>query len=198
MKNVLVFAPHPDDESIGCGGSIAKHVKSGSAVTIAFFTSEGKRKDEAKDAARILGASKIEFMDFKDGFLSYSQETVEKTAKILENIKPDIVYIPHEFDGNADHMNAFKIVLEVLKKFYHGKPTVLCYEVWTPIKNPNYYEDITDFADVKKKAIEAHKSQLSKFNFSKAALSLNSYRGIMSGSGEISEAFMILKFGGSI
>lgn len=196
MKNILVFAPHPDDESIGCGGSIAKHVRSGNSVTIVFLTSEGKRKEEAKDAAKILGASGTEFLDFKDGFISYSPESVEKTARILEKIRPDIVYVPHELEGDMDHANTFKIVLEVLKKFYQGKPTVLCYEVWTPIKEPSYYEDITIFADIKIKAIEAHKSQ-SKFNFPKAALSLNAYRGIMSG-GETSEAFMILRFGGSV
>jgi LmbE family N-acetylglucosaminyl deacetylase len=196
MKKIMVFAPHPDDESIGCGGSIAKQAKDGSDITVVFFTSgkEG-RETEAKETAKILGVSRVEFLRFKDGFLSYSQESVEKVARISEEVKPELIYVPHELDGDLDHQNAFKIVSEVLKKFYHStKPTVLCYEVWTPIQAPNYYEDITDVVEIKEKAITMHKSQKALFDFSKAALSLNAYRGIMSGKGDYCEAFIILKF----
>lgn len=199
MKRIIVFAPHPDDESIGCGGSIAKHTKSGDTVTAAFFTSgKSGREVEARKAAKILGVSGVEFMRFKDCFLSYSEETVGKVAKILDKAKPDLVYMPHESEGDLDHQNSFKIVAEVLKKFYHGKPTVLCYEVWTPIQTPNYYEDITDVVEDKKKAIEAHKSQVARFDFSRAFLSLNAYRGVMSGKSDYCEAFTILKFEGKI
>jgi LmbE family N-acetylglucosaminyl deacetylase len=200
MKRIMVFAPHPDDESIGCGGSIVKHAKDGNNITIVFFTSgkEG-RETEAKNAAKILGVSRVEFLRFKDGFLSYSPEAVEKIVKLLEEVKPEFIYVPHEAEGDLDHQNAFKIVSEVLKKFYHStKPTVLCYEVWTPIQIPNFYEDITDIVEIKKRAITMHKSQNMLFNFSKAALSLNAYRGVMSGKGDYCEAFIILKFEGAL
>ena len=199
MKRIIVFASHPDDETIGCGGSIAKHAREGDLITVVFFTSgkEG-RETEAKEAAKILGVSKLEFLRFEDGFLSYSPESVEKVEKILEEVKPELIYVPHELEGDLDHSNAFRIVSEVLKKFYHSKPTVLCYEVWTPIQAPSYYEDITNFTEIKKKAIEMHKSQRTLFDFSKAALSLNAYRGIMSGKGDYCEAFTVLKFEGKI
>jgi LmbE family N-acetylglucosaminyl deacetylase len=200
MKRIIVFAPHPDDESIGCGGSIVKHARNGSGVTVVFFTSgKESREVEAREAANILGVSSIEFLRFEDGFLSYSREAAEKVARIFGEVKPDLVYMPHEFEGDLDHLNAFTIVSEVLKKFYCSiRLTVLCYEVWTPIQKPSYFEDITAVAEIKKKAISAHKSQDALFDFSKAALELNSYRGVMSGKGGYCEAFMIMKFGGTI
>lgn len=198
MKRIVVFAPHPDDEAIGCGGSIAKHAKDGTEITAVFLTSgkEG-REAEAKKAAKILGISRTEFLRFEDGFISYSPEAVAKVTKILEEDKPELVYVPHGLEGDLDHLNTFRTVCEVLKKFYHStKPTVLCYEIWTPIQMPNYYEDITDIVEIKERAIAAHKSQNILFDFSRAALSLNAYRGVTSGRGGYCEAFMILKFEG--
>jgi LmbE family N-acetylglucosaminyl deacetylase len=200
-RKVLVFAPHPDDEAIGCGGSIAQHHRKGDEVTVVYLTSaeNGERDAEAKKSSAILGVYKSLFLGLTDGFLAYSQDTVGRIAQVLNAEVPDIVYMPHSLEGDLDHKNTFEIVSETLKKFYRGpKPTVLCYEIWTPIQMPNYCKDISEVVEIKRQAILAHKSQVASWDFVSAALGLNSYRAIMNGKGQFCEAFTIINFAGLI
>src|SRR5688572_20113856 len=98
MANILVLAPHPDDESIGCGGTIRKHVVDGDTVEVIFATSGEKgghgippkeagrtREREGLDATAILGCSRTEFWREPDGGLSVTPENVHRLfRKIVE------------------------------------------------------------------------------------------------------------------
>ena len=200
-RKILVFAPHPDDEAIACGGSIALHQRRGDEVTVAFLThgDDSERAYEARNSCAILGNTSSRFLGFDDGFLRYCEQAIDRVVQTLEAERPAIVYTPHAQEADLDHQNTYLVVAEALKKFYRGpKPTVLCYEVWTPLSEPSYWKDISEVADIKREAILAHRSQVASIDFVSAALALNRYRGIMSRKGEYCEAFSILHFAGEL
>ncbi|MGQ9539367.1 MAG: PIG-L deacetylase family protein, partial [Candidatus Bathycorpusculaceae bacterium] len=147
-KKVVVIAPHPDDETFGCGGTIAKKISEGCEVFVVVMT-DGRyaflnvlgidvdptpeelkvmRKEEVKRATRILGVPEgsLIFLDFVDGTLKENQkEAKEKVIEILREKHPDEVYIPYKRDGHPDHRAAYKIVKRALKKLA-GSP--VCYQ----------------------------------------------------------------------
>jgi LmbE family N-acetylglucosaminyl deacetylase len=137
-KNILVFAPHPDDETLGCGGTIAKKLSEGYEVVVVILT-DGRhafskvlgitsnptpeelkqiRKEEAMKALNVLGVPKLNmlFLDFEDGSLENRKE--EAKGKILEIIKkyqPTEVYYSHSKDHNPDHKVTNSILKECIK-----------------------------------------------------------------------------------
>ena len=117
--NILVIAPHPDDEVLGCGGTIARHARNGDKahlciVTKAYTPDWSKdfvknRAAEVKEANRILGITKTHFLDFPTAKLdTIPQKDLNKAlSDVAEEVKPDIVYIPHKGDLNFDHRRVF-------------------------------------------------------------------------------------------
>ena len=217
MMKIIIFAPHPDDDLIGCGGSIVKHIKQGNEVTIVYMTSGDAgslkytkvelaeiREKEAKNATKILGVTNLVFLKNPDGYLEYNKENLTKIVGLIRENKPNIVYIPHKFDAHKDHMKTNELVVEAIGRASgpwfqecKGKPwsveTVLCYEVWTPLQEISYVEDITEFIDLKINALERHKSQIQDIQYNEAVRGLNRYRGIMTGKGKYCECFRVLK-----
>jgi LmbE family N-acetylglucosaminyl deacetylase len=138
-KKIIVFAPHPDDETFGCGGTIAIKIRNGYEVIIVIMT-DGKyafvkmlgidtnptpdklkeiRKVEVKKAAKILGVQEesLFFLDFEDGTLKENEEeAVKKVTKILRNHTPVEVYYPYEKDSHPDHVATNRIVRKSIKK----------------------------------------------------------------------------------
>ncbi|MDW8034148.1 MAG: PIG-L family deacetylase [Nitrososphaerota archaeon] len=219
MKNVCVFSPHPDDDLIGCGGSMYKHVKHGNKVTVVYMTSGEAgsvkykkeelrkiREMEAKNATKILGIDDLIFLRNPDGALEYNEENIRKLVEIIRNKRPQIVYIPHEKDSHKDHIATNRLVVESVRRagmlslnLYRGCPwlveTILCYEVWTPLQDFSFVEDITEVIDLKIKALREHKSALAEVKYDEAIQSLNRYRGIMTGKGKYCECFQLLSKG---
>jgi len=138
-KKIIVFAPHPDDETLGCGGTIAKRISEGYEVLIVVMT-DGKyafskalgidsdpspeeliqiRKEEIKLATKKLGVREenIIFLDFEDGKLGEnSKEAEEKVTKILKESCPEEVYFPYGKDDHIDHRAANRIVRNSIEK----------------------------------------------------------------------------------
>lgn len=215
-QKILIFAPHPDDDIIGCGGSIAKHKQNGHEVTIVFMTSgeacgdkqpkneiARMREQEATNAARILGVTKLHFLRNPDGHLADNQQNIIALVDLIRLERPDIVYAPHALDTQKDHKTTHKFVIEAIKnaasdssRDYTGDPwdvqTVLWYEVWTPMPTVFYSEDISEFMQLKLKALHEHASQLSILKYDDAIEGLNRYRGAMKRTGYC-EAFQIYK-----
>jgi LmbE family N-acetylglucosaminyl deacetylase len=137
--NIIVFAPHPDDETFGCGGTIAKKISEGYEVFVVIMT-DGRyafkqvlgidndpapevlkeiRKEEVKKATRILGIpeSNLIFLDFVDGTLKDNEvEAEERVIEILREINPCELYIPYKRDGHPDHRETYKIVKRAIDK----------------------------------------------------------------------------------
>lgn len=213
---IMVFAPHPDDEVIGCGGTIAAHVRAGDEVVIVYLTSgeagslaippdelKVVREGEARQGAEILGVKDLIFLRFPDGYLDFSPERIRTLVELVRETKPDVVYLPHAQETPRDHRVTHELVLEAVRRA--GGPWfrdcgmmpwpvkyVLAYEVWTPIVSPAYYKDITPWIDLKAAALCCHASQVTIVAYDEAAKGLNRYRGILSGVGEYCEAFQVI------
>lgn len=217
MARIMFFAPHPDDDVIGCGGSIAKYVKNVNQVSIVYLTSgdagslkyskpelANLREEEARKAALLLGVTDLTFLGCPDGYIEYNKENLIKIISIIRSKQPHKIYIPHNKDAVQDHMITHKLIIEASNRAAgpwfqecEGKPwsvdTILGYEVWTPLQNINYSEDITSFIDIKIEALKQHKSQIEDIRYDEAIKGLNRYRGAMTGIADYCECFQIIK-----
>jgi LmbE family N-acetylglucosaminyl deacetylase len=192
MKRILVLAPHPDDEAIGCGGTLRRHVEGGDAVRVVFLTSGEKgghgrteaetvrlREREARAAARILGVKAVEFWREPDGGVRATPGAVRRLRATLRTWKPDVVYVPHEREMHPDHRGAVRLLKAALpaRGRANARPDVLMYEVWTPLQRMDEIVDISAQMQTKLAAVRAYRSQCAVVGFEAAVRGLNRYRG---------------------
>jgi|SRR5690625_215429 len=179
---ILVFAPHNDDEVLGVGGTIAKHVAKGDEVYICEVTI-GKNKEraqlikaEAEAAHKVLGVKKTFFLDFPVVALSNlpAIELNKAIHRIVQDIRPVITYIPHKGDMHTDHAVVAESAMVSLRPVDSPQiKEIYVYETlseteWNipSVENwfiPNVYVDITETIDTKLKAMECYQSQLYDF-----------------------------------
>lgn len=205
-RKVLVFAPHPDDETIGCGGTIAKIIKDGGDVVIVWMTSgelgtknhqrnselAKTRESEAKKAATTLGVKSYCFLRQPDSFLLATPQLIKKVAEIITTHKPETILCSYWDKMNNDHIVTYDIVTRATLLTGGISKSLLCYEVWTPIEDCNHYEDISDFLDIKLTALSAYKSQTKIIPYNQAIEGLNRYRGLMGIGKKYAEAFKVI------
>ena len=200
---VLVLAPHPDDETIGCGGSLYLHAKNGDKVSVVFLTSGELglshlpkstawqiREAEARRAARILKVRELRFLRCSDWtLLSEIPKAARLLRPILRKTAPELIYLPHPEDGHPDHQATLLILSEALKSVKLPHLKLRFYEVWTPLSNHDVVNDITSSMKQKIKALRAHKSQLKDFDYVRAVTGLNQYRGALAAKTQFAEVF---------
>lgn len=178
---VLVIAPHNDDEVLGVGGTIAKHVANGDEVVVCEVTSGDKQLwelivAEAHSAHKVLGVSQFECLHLPVVQLrtTNSIELNGKFEELVKKIKPEIVYIPHKGDMHSDHQETAKAAMVALRPYSNPQlKAIYAYETlseteWNipSVDNafiPDTWSDISDYIDVKVKAMESYKSQLYDF-----------------------------------
>lgn len=183
---ILIIAPHPDDEIIGVGGTIAKRIKNGDEVTVCIVT-EGKEplfninlvkniKEECIKADKKLGVKETIFLNFPAAMLENANryELNNKISEVIQKIKPDEAYIPHRGDMQLDHQLVVDASMVALRpKYKHIVKRIYAYETlsetgWN-IPNvvnefiPTVYENITETIELKINAMSSFKSQLSEF-----------------------------------
>ena len=143
--SALVFAPHPDDEVLGCGGIIALKARAGARVQIVVMTDgrashkgliEGNelvrmRRAEAEAAGRELGvAAGYVFLDFEDHRLAeHHASACDRAAECIEQFRPDEIYVPSRRDGISDHVETHRIVRRAVERLGRAV-TLLEYPVW--------------------------------------------------------------------
>lgn len=192
MSGVLVISPHPDDDVIGCGGTLRKRVLQGDTVHIVYLTSGEKgghgrspqetasiREEEARAAAEIMGFTCLDFWREPDGALRATQANVRRLSGRIAEWQPHILYVPHHNEMHPDHRAAARMVMRALATSTLVKPLVHMYEVWTPLTVIDQVEDISECMELKLSAIRAHKSQCDVMRFDAAICGLNRYRGEM-------------------
>jgi LmbE family N-acetylglucosaminyl deacetylase len=203
--NVLVIAPHPDDESIGCGGTICAHSDRGDSVSVAFLTSgeaglqalpedaaRQVRERESAHAAAILGISSLNFLRRPDGHLEEcAEESANRLRPVIEREQPDLIYVTHEADWHPDHRACLPIVRAALGNRSCSMPRVLCYEILTPLREYDRVEDITPMMPRKLRAVRAHRSQVRQLRYDRGARALNEYRGAVTRMGRYVEVFAV-------
>lgn len=218
MKKVLAVAVHPDDETLGCGGSLFRHRAEGDEVYWLIITniSEAcgysseqvqKRQEEIDRVARIYGFSKVFKLDFPTTELDRVPmgKLIQSISEILNKIQPEILYVPFHSDVHTDHQIAFKALMSCTKNFrYPFIEKVLMCETLTetefspPLQNnaftPNVFVDISLFLDKKLKAMSLYESEVMKAPLPRSLEiieALAKYRGSRIGV-KYAEAFMLI------
>jgi len=200
---VLVVSPHPDDDVIGCGGTMHRYARSGSRVRVVYMTDGGMgndafrpdelagiRREEALSALRVLGIGSEEatFLGFPDASLRCDSSSVGAVLRVLDEYRPRSVYAPFFIDNHPDHMATVRIVAEALGR-WEGDADYYGYEVWSPLL-PNVLVDISGLMDIKVRAIGEHRSQVGVIDYPSKIRGLNLYRSMGAGSNvEYCEAF---------
>jgi LmbE family N-acetylglucosaminyl deacetylase len=200
-EQVLVLAPHPDDEVIGCGGSLSLHQHAGDRMHVVFLTSGERslpsmpvdsvrtlREAEARAAARVLEIQRLDFLRLPDqGVGDHLIDGAERLQTLLS--APSIVYLPHPSDGHPDH----KATLELARRALRGMTArLLAYEIWSPMPRCDSVRDITTSMRRKMRALLCYPSQLGLVRYDRAIRGLNRYRAIMNGGVGYAEAFQFV------
>lgn len=218
-KNILVVAAHPDDEVLGCGGTLARHVAEGDMVHAVFMTdgvasracdlaAETRRRVDARDRAmQILGVSSVVSLEFPDNRLDSMEllDVVQKLEPVLAAVRPDVVYTHHGFDLNIDHCVTQRAVLTACRpQPGFGVSKILAFEVvsstgWGGAAIgqfcPAAFVDVTRYWFKKQAAIEAYACEMRPSPHARSLESLRAlavYRGNSVGCG-MAEAFEILR-----
>ena len=204
--NILVIAPHPDDETIGCGGTLCRHAAAGDRVAVVFLTSgelglkhlparraRKIREAEAHAAARLLGVTRLEFFRLPDWTVG---EHIRKAARLLRPIlkaeRPGMIYLPHPHDWHPDHQAALLLLRAALRGIRLPALELRAYEVWTPLGEFDHVEDISRVMFRKRRALRAHRSQLREFNYERAVCGLNQFRGALAAKCPYAEVFQTI------
>jgi bacillithiol biosynthesis deacetylase BshB1 len=179
--DVIVFAAHPDDAELGCGGSILKLSKEGKKVVIIDATqselsTRGNielRQKEAEDAAQVLKLHARENLNIHDGTISSNEEYIIKVVQQIRKWRPEIIIMPPQFERHPDHEEMHRLVrkaaffsglqkieteLEGEKQEPHRAKRMFCF-MQTYDFQPNFYVDISDTLDEKVSAMKAFASQ---------------------------------------
>jgi LmbE family N-acetylglucosaminyl deacetylase/glycosyltransferase involved in cell wall biosynthesis len=184
-ERLLVLAPHPDDEVIGCGGVVAQHLREHRAVRIVIATdgAEGgspvAREDESRRGIALLGTAAVVFLGFSDRTLG--EDAAELIRAQLLDFRPDLVLVPSPVEIHPDHVALARAFCGAVQRdetlFADLAVTrVAFYEVSAPLPRPNALVDISDVAEAKYAAVAEHASQLALHDYVGYARGLNTYR----------------------
>jgi LmbE family N-acetylglucosaminyl deacetylase len=183
-KTVLVVAAHPDDEALGCGGTMARHAAEGDSVYVLFMTNgvdarqnvnnndAGVRSEAAEKACKILGAKEYIYYDFPDNRLDTVAllDITQSIEKVISRIQPEIIYTHHIGDLNIDHRRTHEAVMTACRpqpgfcvnELYAFE--VLSATEWnTPNVNPfipNYFVDITTYIEDKLHSLKEYSLEM--------------------------------------
>lgn len=185
-ERLLVLAPHPDDEVIGCGGLVALHLREGRKVHVAVATDgaqagdAAQRESESRAALALLGNVSIEFLRFPDRKLTGQRELNGRIAAILREWKADLIAVPSPLEIHPDHIALSRAFCDLIARDPSlfadlAAARVAFYEVSAPLR-PNALVDITSVADAKYAAIEVHESQSAIHDYTSYARALNVWR----------------------
>jgi LmbE family N-acetylglucosaminyl deacetylase len=188
MRSILILAAHPDDEVLGCGGTIAKLANDGATIHVAFladgvFSRVGNsidqdeelhiRRSAAQKSCEILGVKSVSFGEFPDNRMDTVAllDITRELEGLLTKHKPEMIFTHHSGDVNIDHRRMHEATVTACRpQPGHPVKTLLNFEVpssteWqlsgsAPIFAPNWFVDISDTLDQKLAALDFYSSEL--------------------------------------
>ena len=218
--NILVVVAHPDDETLGAGGTLRKHVLDGDTVNVMSMTDGvGAREDggekeannrleAAKEASNIIGFNWIENYNFEDNALDTypNLEIIKAIEKIKNDIDPNIVYTHSGGDLNIDHTTVARSVLTAfrpqpkenckeIRLFEVPSSTDYGHEEITGRFIPNLFIDINELWEEKERALKAYGSEMREYPHSRsidAVKNLATIRGNQVGLA-MAESFQVIR-----
>ena len=219
MNTVLVIAPHPDDKTLGCGGTLLRHVANGDLVhwmivtdmqtTYGFSEVQiSRRQAEIRKVATAFGFSKVHSLGLPPAKLDTLPigDLVSSIGEIVKKISPTVVYLPFRGDAHTDHAIVFDAGVSCTKWFrYASILRVLCYETPSETEfclnpegarfSPNSFVDITPYIDRKIEIAQMYEGEMGEFPFPRSADALRALaqvRGATCGC-HAAESFMVLR-----
>ena len=219
MKNILVIAPHPDDETLGCGGTLLRHIDEGDKVywligtTITEqlgFSPErlNSRQNEIAKVFKFYGFTGYKQLSFNATELDQvpKSKLVKEISKHVNEVKPHTMYIPYRNDVHSDHAQIFDASVACTKSFRYPFIEKVCvYETLSETEfgmrtddsgfKPNMWVDISNYLERKIEIMKLFKSEVKEHPFPrsiKCIKSLANLRGSFAGS-EYAESFMCIK-----
>ncbi len=216
---ILIISPHPDDETLGCGGTFLKHKDMGDKIYWLIITNVDvengwdkdivdKRQKEIETVSEMYGFEKTFKLDYPTAKLDTMpmQEIIESVSKVIFEIKPEIIYLPNRSDVHTDHQITFKTAYSCTKNFrYPFIKRILMYETLSETEFapalpenafiPNVFVDITKYFEKKLEIFKIYKSEVMEGQSPrslKVIEAFNKYRGSQIGE-KYAEAFVLLK-----
>lgn len=218
-KTVLVIAAHTDDEALGCGGTIARHVAEGDTVHAVFMADgvtsrpgstdadQERRMTAAAQAHRILGLDQVEYLGFPDNRMDSQPllDVVQRLEIIVRSLAPQVIYTHHHGDLNIDHRITHQAVMTVCRPVPGSSiREIYAFEVMSSSEwggpeqvlfQPNYFVDISNYLDAKLKALVSYRHEMRDFPHSRSMghiENLARHRGCTVGI-DAAEGFMLIR-----
>ncbi|MBY0471642.1 PIG-L family deacetylase [bacterium] len=219
MRRILVVAPHADDESLGCGGTLLRHKADGDETHWLLLTQGdglpgmtperlNRRKAEIKEVSKAFGFSQVHEAGLPATQLDALplSELVGTISNIIKKVEPHTIYLPHESDVHSDHRVAFEATAACTKWFrYPSVKRVLAYETLSETDfglsttaqafQPNTFVDISSYLERKIKILQLYQGELGEFPFPRSeetVRALATLRGAAAGV-LAAESFVLLK-----
>ena len=186
-SRVLVLAPHPDDEVIGCGGSLEILNNQDSDIQLIYVTNGVPKKIKNFEEGTLIRKKEAQKLNIEKNFLNpifFDLETrklqydyelkIDSLRLIIENFNPEIIFVPFVIDRVDDHIYTNKLLFKVLENLYLKKCEIFSYQVSNFI-NLNCYVDITKVFEKKINMMQFYKSVLKQTNYINLFKGLNLY-----------------------
>ncbi len=196
--NAISLSPHPDDDILAVGGTLAGHAQSKCKV-VSIVLTDGAcgtgtaeqndelvavRRKETENAARLIGITDLRFWNQPDGKLHPNSDFIISLRDLIRFYEPAFIYVPFPLDYHFDHLAAVDLLLQTLKGLPQP-PMIRCYECIIPLI-PNIISDITPLIEIKRQAVACFVSQNRVSNYQNTIVDgLNRLRshGLMAGEG---------------
>lgn len=197
-ERIVVFAPHPDDETLGCGGTISLLaarcpvkvvlVTDGSGVRLPPGASDIRQR-EFREALSALGIGDMRSLGYPDSTFADCSAFGALVGDIFAEFKPNWVFLPSPLDYHRDHVRISNALVRSCQSF-EGVTRMLFYETWAPLP-ATHVVDITAAVELKRQALLRHETPMSRGDYVRAIDGLNRYRGLYLGRQRFAEAFWV-------
>jgi LmbE family N-acetylglucosaminyl deacetylase len=219
MKNVIVISAHPDDETLGVGGTLLKHKANEDKLYWIIITSISEnygfskdrvnsRDKEIDEVRKRFGFENVFFLNYPTTSLTSSSvpNLVPEISKIFQEVKPEVIYTLNRSDAHSDHRYLSDAVMACTKSFrYPFLKKILMYECISETEFapsfpekvfiPNYFVDISPFMEEKIEIMQIYSSELGDHPFPRSIRNikaLGTFRGAVAGC-EYAEAFQVVR-----
>jgi LmbE family N-acetylglucosaminyl deacetylase len=181
LRHVLVIAAHPDDEILGCGATLVKHLRRGDRVTVViacegaslrFGDKAAAHREQVYHAAKIMGVTDLRLLGFEDQKLEKQllTDVIKPLEKVVAEVQPAIVYCQHGGDVNRDHRILFEAALVATRPTVASIEAIYAFDTassteWAYPRTfvPDTWVDVSDTLSVKLKAMACYPTELREY-----------------------------------